>query len=350
MLTAEILPWQQTIWQAIRQSSIVRRHHALLLKGRRGIGKLSFARHLAKAALCEQTDVAGVACGQCRSCAWFEQGTHPNFRLLEPEAVSSVAGKAHRSDMAETKSSKKPSQQIGIASVRALDDFIYLSAHQNRYKVVLIHPAETMNTAAANGLLKKLEEPPAEVLFILVTHTAASLPATILSRCQQIVLPVPERDVALNWLLQQGITDAESRLAMFGQAPLLVLQQDDQSVALCADLIEFLCAPNRSDPVSIAEKLYKYNLSSVTDWLLKWCYDLLCYHATGEVRYHLHHADVIGRLAVTMDPTSVAFLWRDLIASQQFIHHPLNARLFIEQMLLICMNAAHKNTRGMVTS
>jgi len=340
MTIAEIFPWQSAVWRQIRQPDRLRRHHALLLKGRRGIGKLGFAHALAKSLLCEQGDDTGMACGKCQDCYWFERGTHPNFRLLEPEALSVSEGVTDKgsgeskADTADTKPDKKLSQQLTIAQVRGLDDFIYLSAHQDRYKVVLIHPAEAMNIAAANALLKKLEEPPPEVLFILVAHGTASIPATILSRCRQIVMPAPDRKRAKDWLIQQGVTQPDFRLAISGFSPLLALQYDDQQSALHAEFIQSLCVPEKFDPIGLAEKLYKQDLSSVISWLQKWCYDLMSCRIGGRVRYHLQQADSIKRQAAGMNMVAVGFAWRNLAASQQLARHPLNSRLFLEEMFL----------------
>ncbi|SFU75218.1 DNA polymerase III, delta prime subunit [Nitrosomonas eutropha] len=342
MTVAEIFPWQQTIWQQIRQPDSLKRHHALLLKGRKGIGKLGFALALVQSMLCEQVNATGKACGKCQDCYWFEQGLHPNFRLLEPEALSVQDGTADRNseekqeEAGSTKAGKKPSQQITIAQIRTLDDFIYLSAHQNRYKVVLIHPAEAMNAAAANALLKKLEEPPPEVLFMLIAHGTSVIPATILSRCRQVAMPTPDHKLAKDWLIQQGIAQPDFRLAMSGFSPLLALQYDEQQSSHHADFIQSLCVPGKFDPIGLAEKLYKQDLSSVTSWLQKWCYDLMSCHLSGRVRYHLQQMDVIKRQAAVIDPVAVGFLWRDLAASQQLARHPLNPRLFLEEMFLIC--------------
>jgi len=333
-----IYPWQQAIWRQIRQQDALRTH-AILLKGRAGIGKLAWARTLAKAMLCERVDSARMACGDCSGCRWFEQGQHPNFRLLEPEAFSEVGGisenefQESKVEVGESKSRKKPSHHIGITQVRALDDFIYLSAHQNRYKLVLIHPAEALNTAAANALLKKLEEPPPNVLFILVAHRASAIPATILSRCQQIAMPVPNQKLAKDWLIQQGVENPDFRLAMTGFAPLLALQYENDYLAHHVDFIRYLCTPGEFDPIELAEKLYKLDLPSIVSWLQKWCYDLMSCCTTGRVRYHIRQEAVIKKLAETVDPISVAFLWRDLIASQQLSRHPLNSKLFVEEML-----------------
>src|SRR5687768_13134953 len=90
-----IYPWQKEVWRKLALDT--RRNargestasaHALLLRGRKGLGKLAFGVFFAKSRLCENISDEGEACGICSSCRWFEQGSHPDFRLIEPLALS----------------------------------------------------------------------------------------------------------------------------------------------------------------------------------------------------------------------------------------------------------------------
>ncbi|HEU4854556.1 MAG TPA: DNA polymerase III subunit delta', partial [Nitrosospira sp.] len=219
-----IYSWQKEVWRKLAlgtqrnaRGGSTSSAHALLLRGRKGLGKLALAVFLAKSRLCENISDEDEACGICSSCRWFEQGSHPDFRLIEPEALSNlstISGPSERNgsdgdadtesatmpeaatdagtETGSAKSRRKPSKQISVAQIRELADFINISSHQNGYKIILIHPAEAMNLAAANALLKNLEEPPPQVLFILVTHQAQHLLPTIRSRCRQIAMPAPD--------------------------------------------------------------------------------------------------------------------------------------------------------------
>ncbi len=335
----KIYIWQQTLWKKLakeRQFS----GHALLLKGRAGIGKSLFAHHLAKFLLCEHSENAAEACGNCQSCTWFTYGDHPNFYLLEPEALSILSGDTIvnskvEEDTRTTKPKKKPSQQISVNQIRALNDFVYLSGHQDGYRVILIRPAEAMNPAAANALLKKLEEPPANVLFILVSHCPQHLLPTIRSRCHQITMPVPDVTTASNWLKQQNIKSPEVCLAAAGFAPLLALTfNDPEYMNNHGDFIQQISDPANFNPIILAEKMQRYNLSIVVSWLQKWCYDLLSFRCTGKVRYHPSQQLVIQTLAANIENKVLIVFMRDLISTQQLSKHPLNARLFLEEMLL----------------
>src|SRR5262245_52100579 len=92
--------------------------HALLLRGRQGIGKLAFAEALARALLCEKPGAGGAACGRCTACGWMGQGSHPDFRRLEPESLAEPEGEA----AGERK--EKAKDQISVVQVRSLADFI----------------------------------------------------------------------------------------------------------------------------------------------------------------------------------------------------------------------------------
>jgi DNA polymerase-3 subunit delta' len=128
--------------------------HALLIAGQAGMGKFDLARHFAAFLLCESPTAATQACGVCAACGWLAQGNHPDFRLLQPEALAEES-----TDGAETSARKKPSQQITIDQVRALDEFLHVGTHRHGARVILINPAEAMNRSTANSLLKSLEEP-----------------------------------------------------------------------------------------------------------------------------------------------------------------------------------------------
>lgn len=337
--------WQADIWQMLTQGQAAR-GHALLLKGRKGIGKLVFARILAKSLLCEKPSVDAEACGSCPSCGWFEQEGHPDFRLVEPEALAALADEAmaEAGSDAETntemvpgsaKGKKKLSKQIGVGQIRALMDLVHMSSHRNGYKIILIHPAETMNLAAANALLKNLEEPPPQTLFILVTHRPQNLLPTIRSRCRQIAMPTPDLATAIAWLKQQGAKDPETILAAAGYAPLAALEfDDDDYLAQHKTFIRQIGTPGGFNPILLAEEMQKFDLPTAVSWMQKWCYDLMSFRTTGKIRYHLPMLATIKSLVSEIDPRSLASYSRSLISTQRLARHPLNPRLFLEEMLL----------------
>ena len=140
--------WQKNQWQHIMQQR-VSLPHALLLRGRAGTGKQEFALDLSKTLLCSQ--VGDQACGVCPSCVWFAEGNHPDFRLITPED-------ADNAEDAPVKKKATKKSQISVAQIRQLIDYLSLSSHQVKSeRVILISPADTLNLASANALLKMLD-------------------------------------------------------------------------------------------------------------------------------------------------------------------------------------------------
>lgn len=177
-------PWQNQHWQHLQQRQKKGAlPHALLLSGPAYSGKLNFALAFAEYLLCldPQKD---QACGQCQSCHWVGVGSHPDLFLIQPLEDSRI---------------------IKIDQIRQLVQDIVKTTQQEHYRIVVIEPAEAMNIAAANALLKTLEEPSSQVIFILVCHDRTLLPQTIQSRCQSYVFVPPAADFAKSWLIQQEI-------------------------------------------------------------------------------------------------------------------------------------------------
>ena len=155
--------------------------HALLFSGPQGVGKKQAALATAAAFLClEPKD--GLACGECASCKALAAGTHPDFFTVLPE----TSGKAARS--------------VKIEQIREMRGAVARAPRFSTRRVVLLDDAETMNDAAANALLKTLEEPPGDTLFLLVTGARQALLPTIISRCT-IIPFAPLDDGAMSRVL-----------------------------------------------------------------------------------------------------------------------------------------------------
>lgn len=320
-----VYPWHSAAFDALLARA-GRLPHALLLRGREGIGKLAFAEALADALLCENRQPMDPACGKCAACAWMEQGSHPDFRRLEPESLAEPVE-------AEEGSDRKKGLQIEVDQVRSLTDFIQLSSHRRGAKVVLIHPAEALNVNAANALLKNLEEPPPQTYFVLVAHRWHQLLPTIRSRCEQVVLASPSRELARDWLERQKLRDADLALAHAGGAPLLALGFDEDYWQQRDALLKVITRPG-FDPLASAEQLRETAPRLVVGWLQKWATDLVRHKVTGEVRYNPDYADAVAAAASGIGLAEALRYQRHMIRQQRIVAHPLNARLFLEQLLL----------------
>jgi DNA polymerase III subunit delta' len=318
------LPWHEPLLRRLTDAHVPL-PHAVLLYGPEGIGKARLAGSVAQALLCEAE--TNKPCHACAACNWFEAGSHPDFRLIEPARPDA--------DEAEEQATPgKSSLRIVIEQVRELADFINVSSHRGRAKVILIKPAEAMNANAANALLKNLEEPPAGTFFLLVAHRVHFLLATLRSRCRQIPLPPPEPDSAIEWLRAQGTTDAALALAHTGNAPLLAHELQQSDYWRQRDSFLSHVAARRFDPLTAAEQAADIPVRDVVNWLQKWTYDLVFRRCAGKVRYNPDRTAAIDALSAQIDPMKILRFHRELLSLRRVIDHPLNPRLLLEQVLL----------------
>ncbi|RYE97642.1 MAG: DNA polymerase III subunit delta', partial [Oxalobacteraceae bacterium] len=140
-------PWQRAAWTQL-QALRPRMPHAILFHGPAGTGKADFIEAFAQALLCENARPDGQACGVCASCGWFVQHNHPDYRRVRPEALEDEpgAGDEEGDGDRKSKSTKAPSKEIKIEQIRALADFMNISTHRQGLRVVVLYPAEALNT------------------------------------------------------------------------------------------------------------------------------------------------------------------------------------------------------------
>jgi len=285
--------------------------------------------------LCEQRQADGRACGKCLPCNWYAQGNHPDFRLLQPGALSEEA------DLEDTK--KKPSQQITIDQVRGLDEFLNVGTHRGGLRIVVVNPAEAMNRNTANALLKTLEEPGPSTLFLLVSGEPMRLLPTIRSRCQVVPVPLPGAKQAEKLLADEGVSDAGRWLALAGGSPGLALELSASGQLVWLEtLIKRLSAGKNLDPLSFASEIEKavkdskgkLLLKNIVDALQKWLVDLTLARNGLPVRYFLPQAATIAGLAAMIPAARLIHSYRDLISRRQEAEQPLNPRLFLEGLFL----------------
>ncbi len=323
----DIYPWLAPAWN--RLSAQWRQlPHALLIHGRSGLGKTVLARRYAQRVLCEGDPAGELPCGQCASCRWFGQGNHPDFRLVEPAALAPPAADDER----PRGDKESASRQIRIDQIREVQDFLAIGTHRRGWRVVLIRPAEAMNPATANALLKSLEEPPPGTLFLLVSSSPERLAATIRSRCQQLAVPAASPAEAEGWLAQQSVREPRAALAYSGNAPLAALDaEEDRSAreALLARLAEGAPAP-----LELADACQGIAPGTVIGWLQRWAYDLARARLAGTVRFHVRQAPAVRAVADRLPTGALLRFEQSLAGDLAVAEHPLNPRLFLESVFL----------------
>lgn len=315
----EVMAWHRDVFRRFRQAPEPR-PHAVLIAGPAGIGKVAFAQALAQAHLCESPREQ-EGCGSCTACLWLASGLHPDFRCIEPEPVPD-------GEDGEKKTT------ISVEQVRAIADFVSLSAHRGAAKVILVQPAEALNINAANALLKSLEEPPPGTFFVLVTNRPHQLLPTIRSRCQTVSLRPPPVNQATAWLASAGVREPALALAHTGNAPLLAKSLDDSTywnrrAAFC----RYLAALDL-EPLAAAEALRDCPLPDAVAWLQKWSYDMAYHAIRGTVRYNPDYREAIARAAGAAGRLRTLRFHREMVKLQRTAQHPLNTRLFLEHLLL----------------
>ncbi len=168
--------------------------HAYLFCGTRGTGKTTTARILAKALNCEAEDRAARPCCECASCRAIKEGSFMD--VIEIDAASNN----------------------GVDNIRELRESVKYPPAVGRNKVYIIDEVHMLSSGAFNALLKTLEEPPENVVFILATTEPQKLPATILSRCMRLDFRrVSEKTIADNMRMiceARGLEADEAALAL----------------------------------------------------------------------------------------------------------------------------------------
>ncbi len=323
-----LLPWQSQIaFEALRARGTW--PHALLVDGPRGSGKRILALNFARALLCETPGTDGTACGTCASCGYVHAGQHPDLQLVEPFEY-------------DDDGLAKPLDAIPVARVRALIEWSLLSAHRSVAKVAVIVPAEAMNAAAANALLKTLEEPRPDTYLILVAHAPGRLPATLRSRCRRFAAPRPDRVGALAWLSAQGVGEAGTALAQAGGVPLAALAlADPQWQQERALWLKAFAQPRAMSPVALATRIdsaakdeRRERLGLAIDWLLAWTGDLGRVAAGGAPARNPDFAPALAALAHAVASIPLFRYHRSLLRQRALLAHPLQPRLVAEALLI----------------
>jgi DNA polymerase-3 subunit delta' len=254
-VTPEWLPWHSSAVEHLRRCWTAQRvPHAILLQGASGIGKRNLAAWLSAALLCESKPSSGLdRCGTCTSCTLIAAGTHPDLNWVVPE---------------------EDKQQVSIDQLREACERLTRTSFRQGYKIAIIDPAHQMTPAAANSLLKTLEEPTRDSLLILITSRPSSLLATIRSRCQRVSVCGPSADQAVEWLsVKTGQRASEPLLAFAGRAPLRALEYaNGRFEALNDSMSRSLGAllSKRTDVTQVAAEWAKDDLDDRLIWADLW--------------------------------------------------------------------------------
>ena len=205
--------WEELVGQrrvADHLAAAVRRgavSHAYLFVGPAGAGKKSAARALACAVLCDDD-----ACGECPACRRVKRGAHPDVRVVSPEGAATYM----------------------VDQVREIIHDVHLSPVETNRKIFIVEAADSFNDGSANAFLKTLEEPPGDVIMILLATTYDGVLPTIASRCQVVRFHRMVPEEAIRLLVERTGADHNEALAAFAATG-----------GVLARAVEFLDSPAR---------------------------------------------------------------------------------------------------------
>ena len=254
--------------------------------------------------MCAEPALDGGACEECRSCVLFDAGNHPDFIEVIPEEE----GKAIKID------------QLRQASVA-----VTLHGHFGTAKPVLVNPAEHMNRNAANSLLKTLEEPPAQTVFLLVSHQPGLLPVTVRSRCQRVDLNA-RGDSVDTWMRSHTSEDEniDVLLRLADGAPLAALELAQTGAhalrtQIAADLDAISC--KRSSAVVVAEQWSAHGAAQIFQWLLKLIADLVLLRTTNnpQLLVNTDLAELLHGIAKRIDLRELFAVYQNLLEFRQYL-------------------------------
>lgn len=257
-------PWlNQPYRHIIGQHQAGRGHHALLVQALPGMGDASLMWGVSRWLMCQQRD--GLkSCGECHACQLMQAHTHPDWYALEVE---------------------KGKSSLGIDAVRSVTEKLYHHAQQGGAKVVWLADAAQLTEAAANALLKTLEEPPQKTWFLLSCQQPSQLLATLRSRCLNFHLPPPDERVSLAWLQKQmRVTEQDglSALRLCGGAPAAAQWLlEDKVWTARQTLCHALPAALRGDMLSLLTVLNHDDVVQRCGWLCALLVDALKWQQGG---------------------------------------------------------------------
>ena len=307
--------WQEKVWGEFVDSVVEARvPHALLMSGVEGIGADHLAVAMGQFLLC-QSPMGKIACGRCKSCLLMASGNHPDLVIVTPE---------------------EKGKQIKVDDIRQLSEFVTKTSQQGAKKIIVLQPAEALNMNAANALLKNLEEPAGDTVFILVSSSLSRVLPTIRSRCAKTALPVPEAGLALSWLNSVHVAEASTLLDVAGGAPLKAKEWFDSDYLTEQNkLLKTLEALSfaQSTPIESAKAWAKSEPGSILNSMMFWVEKMIRYKLGGVT---LAGLEVFEPVIEGRD-VKILFRLRDSLSKKSAVLKSspnLNPTLILEELMM----------------
>lgn len=259
-------------------------------------------------------------------------GQHPDYRLLQPDAIAEAEDESANADEGK----KKASKQIRIQQIREVEDFFHVGGHRGGARVCIIDPAEAMNAITANALLKILEEPSISFYFIMISNRWRRLLPTLLSRSRRVMFGRPSAEQGKLWLAERNLADQAKWLPFFGHAPLEVAAAAQSGRLKALDmLVSDLLKP--AEPLAQAarwENLVKADaalgMEELVTTVQKWLFDLGQLAVGAPVHYFSQPA--LMQQANKLSLPALMQAQQQIGQLRAWASHPLNPKLFLEDL------------------
>jgi DNA polymerase III subunit delta' len=319
--------------------------HAYLLVSPPHVGKMALAINLAKAISCESPE---PPCGKCVSCRRIAEGKHADIQVIELVQIA---------DSSESDSKTK----ISVEQVDQILHSVNLAPYEGKYRVFIIDGVEFMSIAAANRLLKTIEEPLPNVIFILLTANESLVPVTVVSRCQRIeLMPVATEQIEKGLITHYQVDPEKARLlarisnGCFGWAVSAIrddtlVQQRTEWINDWREMFDADYDRRFTFAAKLVEK-YTQNRSIVQqklDLLLNWWHDLLLVktNCTKDIK-NIDFQSELVKMANGYSLSQIRAFIKIIQAAKEQLRLNTNQQLVIEVLMLNIPDK--KNTENLV--
>ncbi|EGU33303.1 DNA polymerase III subunit delta' [Vibrio ichthyoenteri ATCC 700023] len=309
-----LYPWLAPLWQQWQNHLEADRFpNAALLIAKPGFGEEQLVTQFSRAVMC--SNYAAQPCGFCHSCQLMASSNHPDFHLVVPE---------------------KEGKAITVEQIRHCNRIAQESSQQGGYRLIVIQPADSMNESAANALLKTLETPAKNCLFLLVATSVSQLLPTITSRCQQWHVGEPDAQALTDWLASQVNGEVPSYAAhLNGHSPLKTLhfiEQKEQARYLSIEKQLLAVIGQQGDIIKLSKEL-----ASEAEQSLHWLWYLLT--DAQKVHFGLTASNGIPGASDLAQQANYSLLYNQAEALRELIeqlkaHSGLNRELLILDWLI----------------
>ena len=315
-----------------RSLDVGRISHAYLLAGPRQVGKGALALELAQALNCTAVE---KPCGDCRQCSRIARGLHADVKIVGVESAGAGEGRGRLS--------------ISIDQVRDAQREASLKPYEGSYRVFIFDGAEQLSEEAANSLLKTLEEPPAQVVLVLLASDAGALLPTMVSRCQTLELRPVAASVIGQILQERYGADASSagevaRLsegrpgwAIEAVASEEVLQTLDNGLTTIEGLVRSGVEERFAYAADLASSMRRDReggRQGLALWLAWWRDVLLVKEGAPGLATYGPRLETLESVAASLSSAQVAKAIQDIQKTMSHLDRNVNARLALEDLML----------------